>query len=248
MSDIKPITLYTTSRGPVPWKVALLLEELNIPYTSKYLETPDMNTESFKSLNPNAKVPAIKDPNTGIKLFEANAITLYILDTYDTNGTLHSLSGQDKYTELAWWQFQTTEQHMYYSQNAWFLYKHPERVQSALDRYEWTVKRTIGVLDDHLKRTGKSYLAGDRLTFADLAYIIHNEFVPQILPGYDPSEEYPFYAKWNSRLVNRPSFKKIAAERAARGHPLGVVSQEHINAYIWRDDPNHEYNKKSLLR
>ncbi|KAM0184988.1 hypothetical protein ACHAPI_012321 [Fusarium lateritium] len=199
-----------------------------------------LNSESFKSLNPNSKVPAIEDPNTGIRLFEAGAIVLYLLDTYDKSGTLHSLSGQRRYLELAWMQFQATEQNMYYTQHSWFLYKHPEHVQSALDRYEWTIKRTIGMLDEHLKTTGNSYLAGDKVTFADLMFVVTNEIVPQLLPGYDPSEEFPYYARWNSTLVNRPSYKKIAAERAALGQPLGVVDQKHIDDYVWRNDPNHK--------
>ncbi|UPL00288.1 hypothetical protein LCI18_011222 [Fusarium solani-melongenae] len=241
MSAIKPIIFYSTARGPVPWRVAMILEELKVPYESKYLETPEMNSEPFKSLNPNSKVPAIEDPNTGIRLFEAGAIILYLLDTYDTSGTLHSLSGPDKYLELAWMQFQATEQHMYYSQHAWFLYKHPEHVQSAIDRYGWTIKRTIGMLDEYLKKTGKTYLAGNKVTFADLVFVVTNEIVPQLLPGYDPSEEFPYYAKWNSVLVDRPSFRKIATDRAALGQPLGVVDQKHIEDHIWRNDPtNHK--------
>ncbi|PCG94052.1 Hypothetical protein PENO1_080520 [Penicillium occitanis (nom. inval.)] len=190
MSATKPIILYSHTRGPVPWRVAILLEELKVPYESKYPESSEMNSEPFKSLNPNAKTPAIEDPNTG-----AGAIILYILDTYDPSGILHSLSGRDKCLELAWMQFQATEQHMYYSRHAWFIYKHPEHVQSALDRYEWTVKRTIGILDEHLKKTGKTYLTGDKITFADLVFVVTNEMVPQLLPRYVSSEEFPYYAK-----------------------------------------------------
>ncbi|KAK2690138.1 hypothetical protein QWA68_010984 [Fusarium oxysporum] len=227
--------------GPVPWRVAILLEELNIPYASKYLESDELNSEAFKSINPNAKTPAIEDPNTGIKLFEAGAIILYLLDTYDSSGSIHSLSGPQKYLELAWMQFQATEQHMYYSQQAWFLYKHPEHVQSALERYEWTIKRTIGMLEEHLKQTGKTYLTGDEITFADLCFVVTNELIPQLLPGYDPSKDFPHYARWNSALVNRPSYQKIAADRAALGQPLGQVDQKHIDDHIWRNDPDHKW-------
>jgi len=138
-------------------------------------------------------------------------------------------------------QFQATEQHMYYSQHAWYLYKHAEHVQSALDRYEWTIKRTIQMLDEYFKKTGKSFLTGDKVTFADLVFVVTNESVPQLLPGWDPSEEFPHYARWNSALVGRPSFKKIAADRAGLGEPLGVVDQKHIVSYIWRNDPSHKW-------
>ncbi|KAL3259621.1 hypothetical protein ABHI18_005217 [Aspergillus niger] len=204
----EPIVLYTNARGPVPWRVAIILEELGVPYVSKYVESPEMNSEPFKSLNPNGKVPAIEDPNTGIRLFEAGAIILYLLDTYDTSGTLHSISGLN-------------------NQHVWFSYKHPEHVQFALDRYEGTIKRTIRMLDEYLKDTGKSYLTGDRVSFADLVFVVTNELVPQLLPGYDWSEEYPHYARWNSA--------------AALGQPLGVVDQKHIDNHTWRNDPNHKW-------
>jgi glutathione S-transferase len=75
MSATKPIIFYTTARGPVPWRVTIILEELKVPYESRFLESPEMNSEPFKSLNPNAKVPAIEDPNTGIRLFEVGCMS-----------------------------------------------------------------------------------------------------------------------------------------------------------------------------
>lgn len=52
-------------------KVALLLEELNIPYEHKIWDFPDLKKENFESkLSPNGRVPVIEDPNTGITLWE----------------------------------------------------------------------------------------------------------------------------------------------------------------------------------
>lgn len=75
MSALKPIVFYSHARGPVPWRVTIILEELKVPYESMYLGTPEMNSERFKSFNPNCKVPAIEDPNTGIKLFEVGGMS-----------------------------------------------------------------------------------------------------------------------------------------------------------------------------
>lgn len=125
---------------------------------------------------------------------------------------------------------------MYVSQRGWFLFKHAERVQSVLDRYEETIKRTIRVIDDHLKKTGKSYLTGDKVTAADLVFVVHNEMIPQIVPQYDPSVEYPYFAKWNALLVAEPAFQRAAAARAALGFQFGKIDQTQIDAYVERKD------------
>ena len=71
----KPITLYSHASGPNPWKVAILLEELGLPYETVYLQFPDLKKEPFESKNPNGRVPAIEDPNTGVTMFEVMSIT-----------------------------------------------------------------------------------------------------------------------------------------------------------------------------
>lgn len=66
----KPIALYANGPSPNPKKVAIVLEELGVPY--EIITTPytEVKQEPFLSLNPNGRLPAIKDPNTGITLFE----------------------------------------------------------------------------------------------------------------------------------------------------------------------------------
>ena len=38
MSSLKPIILYTHKSGPNPWKIAITLQELGLPYENKFLE------------------------------------------------------------------------------------------------------------------------------------------------------------------------------------------------------------------
>ena len=51
----KPIILYNHGTGPNPWKVAIVLEELGIPYENKFLEFPEMKAEPYLSINPNGR-------------------------------------------------------------------------------------------------------------------------------------------------------------------------------------------------
>jgi len=68
----RPITLYSHASGPNPWKVAILLEELGVPYQTNFMDFADLKKEPYISLNPNGRVPAIEDPNTGIVLAEVS--------------------------------------------------------------------------------------------------------------------------------------------------------------------------------
>ena len=57
--------------GPNPWKIALVLEELSLPYDTKIWQTADQKRPPFTTkLNPNGFTPVIEDPNTGITLWE----------------------------------------------------------------------------------------------------------------------------------------------------------------------------------
>jgi glutathione S-transferase len=60
----------------------------------------------------------------------------------------------------------------YFGQRAWFIFYHPEKnLTSCLDRYGNEIKRVLGVIDAHLKKTGTEYLVGDKCTYADLAFV-----------------------------------------------------------------------------
>lgn len=76
MADFKPIKLYSHLGGPNPPKVAIILEELGLPYDEVFLEMgPSMKSEPYISVNPNGRVPAIEDPNTGLTIWEVGSPT-----------------------------------------------------------------------------------------------------------------------------------------------------------------------------
>jgi glutathione S-transferase len=69
-----------------PWKVAVILDELSVPYKHEFQEMSAIKQEPFISVKPNGRVPAIGDPNTGIVLWESGAIIMYLIETYDWTG------------------------------------------------------------------------------------------------------------------------------------------------------------------
>lgn len=111
-STLKPLVLYGHhGQGPNPPKVAIILEELKLPWTIVEVNTDaERKSEPYISLNPNGRLPSLVDPNTGIKLFESGAIIEYIIDTYDKEYALHSRDAQTAWLEKSWLYLQVSGQ------------------------------------------------------------------------------------------------------------------------------------------
>jgi glutathione S-transferase len=88
-----------------------------------------------------------------------------------------------------------------------------KNLTSAIDRYSNEVKRVTGVIDAHLKKQGTPYLVGDKVTYADLAWIPWQGMYGFMIPGWDYATEYPAFAAWAKSLVERPAVKKIYAQK-----------------------------------
>ena len=83
-----PLTLHAHGTGPNPYKVAILLEELSLPYEVKLWQFGDdanngVKGSNFLKINENGRVPALEDPNTGVTSWESMAVVNYVLRTYD---------------------------------------------------------------------------------------------------------------------------------------------------------------------
>jgi len=215
MSSIKPITLYSHGTGPNPWKVVIILEELGIPYTTKFIDMGDMKKEPFTKTNPNGRVPAIEDPNTGITLWESGAINEYLVDQYDQAGKLTYRQAPEKYLLQQWLHFQMSGQGPYYGQAVWFTHFHSEKIPSARERYLKEVERVMGVLDGAL--AGKQWLVGDKCTYADLSFVTWHGLVPFMLKEdkIDIAGKYPNYNRWMETMMARPAVQKTMSDKAA---------------------------------
>jgi glutathione S-transferase len=119
-----------------------------------------MKQEPYLSINPNGRVPAIIDLNTGITLWESGAIIQYLIDTYDKTERLTINKSPDKYLLNQWLAFQISGQGPYYGQSTWFHHLHPEKIDSAIARYDEQIVRVASVLDRALQ--GRDYLVGDK--------------------------------------------------------------------------------------
>jgi glutathione S-transferase len=50
----------------------MVFEALNLPYTLRYLEFSEVKNEEYLLLTPNGRLPAMKDSNTGLILWEVS--------------------------------------------------------------------------------------------------------------------------------------------------------------------------------
>jgi len=225
MTQLKPIKLYGGVLGPNPAKTAIILEELNVPYENVYVPFDKLKTPEFEAVNPNGRVPAIEDPNTGITIWESGAIIQYLIDTYDKEHKLSFPAGTpEAYHAAQWLFFQVSGQGPYYGQVTWFERYHAERLPSAIDRYVNEVRRVSTVLDRWLET--RQWLVGDRCTYADLAFIPWQVGIEAfVAKAYDPAKEFPHLAAWLERMKSREAVSKVLAEAAERRAALEKEGQ-----------------------
>ncbi|OAA65317.1 Glutathione S-transferase protein [Niveomyces insectorum RCEF 264] len=214
--SIKPLTLYGHANGPNPWKVAMLIEELNVPFTHKLLQFPELKQQPYVSINPNGRVPAIEDPNTGITLWESGAIIEYLVETYDKEHKISFAPGTKEFYEAKQWLFyQASGQGPYFGQAAWFSFFHADKIPSAIDRYINEIRRVSGVLDGFLK--DKEYLVGGKYSYADASFVPWYGVVKSFADKIDLEKDFPHLHAWLERIQARPAIAKVQKEQAEAG-------------------------------
>ncbi|RKK19247.1 hypothetical protein BFJ68_g17619 [Fusarium oxysporum] len=203
---MKPIILYSHQYGPNPWKVALILEELELLYETKFVDFAAVKKEPYLSLNPNGRLPTIQDPNTGIILWESGAIVQYLIEQYDKTHKISYSEFPQNHHLRQWLFFQVSGQAPYYGQASWFSRFHPEKIQSAIDRYVSEMHRVNGVLERVLKH--RDWLVGDKCTYADLAFIAWQRWAPKY-GGEDIYQKFPSVEAWVKRMEARPTVQRV---------------------------------------
>ncbi|KAF2104690.1 glutathione S-transferase [Rhizodiscina lignyota] len=225
---VEPIKIWVSAAGPNPWKPVIILEKLALG--------PDL-----RKLNPSGKVPVMEDPNTELMLWESGAIVLYLIDQYDTEKKLVYTTLKEKNLLNQWLMFQMSQQGPYYGQIGWFNYFHPEKLPSVVDRYVEQAERVLGVLNGALE--GKTWLVGDKCTYADLSFFMWNVILPlsMLYPaGETPLSKFSNVLAWHDRMQARESVKKTLAVRQ------GIMDAEGLGNNALRTDLSLDDMSKKL--
>jgi len=219
-NSLKPVKVWIAAKSPNPYKPILILEELGIPYEVKLMTWPEIMSDEYKKVNPCGKVPAIYDPNTDITLWESGAIILYLIDRYDTDNKLSYTALKEKHELNTWLMFQMAQQGPFFGQAGWFnIFEQGPKNTSAIERYNAQVARILGVLNTTLE--SKTWLVGDKCTYADLSFFMWNNTLPYTIQAADSTkawEPYPHVKAWHDRMAEREAVKKTLALQTEMGN------------------------------
>ena len=204
--------------APTPngWKVAILLEELGLDYTTHLLKLSegDQFEPGFLAISPNAKMPAIVDPDVEgdpVSVFESGAIMLYLADK--TGKFLPE--GPSARKELMEWMFwQVGNQGPMAGQLSHFKNYAPEGQDYGFKRYLGEYERNLAVLERRLE--GRDYILGD-YTIADM---IAFPWVFIAKPLGASLDDFPRVADWRGRIKERPAVRRaidLYKDRQNRG-------------------------------
>ena len=226
--EIRPIQVWGDA-GPNPRKVAIILAELDLPHETISIPVEDVKKPDFLAINPNGRIPAVHDPNTGLTLWESGAIIEYLIECYDPEHRLSFTPGTpDSYHAKQWFFFQATGQGPYYGQASWFKKYHHEQLPTALERYVKEANRVTSVLEGHLaaKKTqsqkdgsdsGGPWLVGNKMSYADLAFVPYQTMIYMILSKDEYNEDdFPHVQEWLGRMHARESVQAVYANSLQR--------------------------------
>lgn len=195
------IDLYTTGT-PNGHKASVTLEELQLPYQvhAINLSKGEQKTPEFLAMNPNGRIPVIKDrDNDDLIVFETGAIMVYLAEK---TGRLLPSTGKYRSQVMQWLMFQMGGIGPMMGQANVFFRYFPEKIQPVIDRYQHESRRLFEVLDTGLK--DKEWLAGD-YSIADIANWC---WVRTYRWSGVSRDGLPHLDRWLNQMKERPACRK----------------------------------------
>ncbi|MDO9505376.1 MAG: glutathione S-transferase family protein [Hydrogenophaga sp.] len=193
------MTLYGDLRSRAH-RVAWMLKELGTPFEHVPTHFLDGSTRTpeYLGINPNGRVPALKDGD--LVLFESLAINLYLARKH--GGPLAPVDLREEALATQWtiWVLTEIEKPLLLTAANLFLFAEEERNAQEAAAMTRKLGRPFKVLDAHLRE--RPYLLGDRFTVADLNVSSVMTLAP--LSSMDLGE-WPALNAWLTRCLERPA-------------------------------------------
>lgn len=192
--------------GPNPVKVALFLEEAELPYRLIPVDTfrGEQFSPEITALNPNNKLPILVDD--GVTVFDSNAILLYLAEKYQ-----RFLPAPEHRAELlSWLMFAATGLGPYCGQAVHFRHYAPEPKDYALDRYLFEARRHYGVIERRLAE--EAWMVGGAYGIVDMAVWGWTRNIDFIL-GPEARADFPNLVRFLDAIDARPAARTAAGLR-----------------------------------
>jgi GST-like protein len=209
-----PLQLYSLGT-PNGQKVTILLEELlalgvsGAEYDAHLIRINDGDqfTSGFVAVNPNSKIPALLDAETGSRVFESGAILLYLAEKFNRFLPKDSAAR----TEVMNWLFWLQGSAPYLGGGFGHFYAYaPEKFEYPINRFTMEVKRQMDVLDRELAE--HRYLGGDEYSIADIAtWPWYGNLVLGEAYGageFLQVESYKNLRRWAKEILVRPAVQR----------------------------------------
>jgi GST-like protein len=194
------IDLYTFTT-PNGRKASIMLEEVELPYNVHKIDITkgDQFTPEFVAINPNSKIPAIVDQDTGITVFESGAILIYLAEK---TGKLLPTNSKERFQVLSWLMLQMGSVGPMFGQLNHFKKFAPEKIPYAIERYEKETLRLYSVLEGQLAE--REFICGD-YSIADIAtypWVAIHEWQGLTL------DSHPNLKRWVETVQQRPAVER----------------------------------------
>lgn len=228
-----PLQLYSLGT-PNGQKITIMLEELlalgegGAEYDAHLIKITegDQFSSGFVEVNPNSKIPALLDTDTGSRVFESGAILLYLAEKF---GQLLPKDPAAR-TEALNWLFWLQGSAPYLGGGFGHFYAYaPEKIEYAIDRFTMEAKRQLDVLDRHLAEN--RYLGGDKYSIADIAtWPWYGNLVLGTLYNaaeFLQVENYENVRRWAKEILTRPSVQRGRMVNRTWGEPEEQLHERH---------------------
>jgi len=186
------------SASPNIRKIAMMLNETDLPYTVKQLENQEDGklADDFLVINPNATVPAIVDEENGAVIFESGAILHYLAEK---SGQFLPDDLKERGEVMKWLMFEVANMGPTMGELFHYLLKTSNEISEVhLQRYREKVAQYCAILDRQL--ASKEFLCGT-YSIADIA------LYPWTVILEDMAEvninDYSNLSNWASRIAMR---------------------------------------------
>lgn len=187
--------------APNPMKVALLLEELALPYEPIPVDTRkgEQFAPDYLAVNPNGKVPAIIDGDAVV--FDSNAILLYLAEK--TGRFLPEPKPAHRGELLSWLMFVASGIGPYSGQAVHFRHHAPEPKEYALNRYDFEAERHYKILDARLG--SQRYMVGSSYSIVDMAVWGWARLIPHVMGSQEAWSRFPNLKRLHDEIGARPA-------------------------------------------